>query len=120
MIKEMINQQNIDCIGGFTAAFADPIMAHIDPGQLYKNDIAVIINHDKTIWATKIAQQDNIEWVEISRDNINKKTSPIAKKNHFFEIKNGELYGTYLISEDFISNEHFNGNKSYLDFLLGA
>jgi hypothetical protein len=123
MIKEIINQQNVECIGGFTAIYADAIIAHINPGQLHKNDIVLIIKSDKTMWATKGVQQDinqnNIIWLEITRDNIKKKTSPIMKKTCYFEIKKGDLYGTYVISEDLLSNEHFYDDKSYLDFIVG-
>jgi hypothetical protein len=41
------------------------------------------------------------------------------KKACYFEIKKGELYGTYVISEDLLSNEHFHDEKSYLDFIIG-
>jgi hypothetical protein len=122
LIKEIVNQQNVKCIGGFTASYADPIMAHVDPGQLHKNDIVVVIKSDNTMWAA-IADaklnQNNITWIEIKRDNIKKKTSPIMKKACYFEIKKGELYGTYVISEDLISNEQFHDEKSYLDFMEG-
>ena len=98
-------------------------MAHINPGNLHKNDIVIIIKSDETIWATKVIQQDVIqnstEWLEITRDNIKRKRSPILKKVCFFEIKKGNLYGTYIISEDLISNERFFDKKSYLDFMIG-
>jgi hypothetical protein len=122
MITEIINQQNVECIGGFIATYADAIMAHINPSKLHKNDIVLIIKNDKTMWATKVVQQDinqnNIVWLEITRDNIKKKTSPIMKKTCYFEIKKGDLYGTYVISEDLISNEYFDDDKSYLDFMV--
>lgn len=122
MIKEIVNQQDVKCIGGFTATYADPIMAHVDPGQLHKNDIVVVIKSDNTMWAAIADAQlneNNITWIEINRDNIKKKTSPIMKKACYFEIKKGELYGTYVISEDLILNEQFHDEKSYLDFMAG-
>lgn len=121
MIKEFINRQNVECIGGFIATYADAIMAHINPGNLHKNDIVIIIKSDETMWASKVLQQDinqnNIDWIEITKDNINKKTSPITKKAYFFVIKKGDLFGTYVISDDLISNEQFFDVKSYFDFL---
>lgn len=121
MIKEFIIRQNVECIGGFIATYADTIMAHINPGNLHINDIVIIIKNDETIWATKVIQQDinqnNIDWIEITKDNINKKTSPIMKKACFFEIKTGDLFGTYVISEDLISNKQFFDVKSYYDFI---
>ncbi|MBY0598753.1 hypothetical protein [Bacillus bingmayongensis] len=123
MIKEIINQQNVECIGGFIAQYADAIIAHVNPGKLHQNNIVIIIKSDKTIWATKVIQQDknqnNINWVEITRENIKKKTSPIMRKACYFEIKKGDLFGTYVISEDLILNEQFGDNKSYLDFMVG-
>ncbi|MFD6509453.1 hypothetical protein [Bacillus sp. NPDC060175] len=123
MINDIIKQQNVECIGGFIAKYADPIMAHINPGNLHKNDIAIIIKSDKTVWAKKVIQQDvnqnYTEWLEIPRDNIKKKRSLILKKVCFFEIKKGNLYGTYVISENLISNDRFSDQKSYLDFMIG-
>jgi hypothetical protein len=122
MTKEMVNRQDLECVGGFTAAFADAIMAHINPGRLYKYDIVVIIKSDKTMWASKMdaqINQNNFNWIEIKRDNIKKKASPIAKKTCYFDIKKDELYGTYVITEDLISNEKFYNEKSYLDFMVG-
>lgn len=96
-------------------------MAHLNTGKMYKNNIVIIIKSDETMWATKIMQYDinpnSIEWVEITRDNIKKKTSPIMKKTCFFEIKKGDLFGTYVISEDLILNDKFCDDKSYLDFM---
>jgi hypothetical protein len=122
MIKEIINQQDVEYIGGFIASYADAIMAHVNPGQLHKNDIVVVIKSDKTMWASRAAAQqnpNNINWIEIIRDDIKKRTSPIMKKTCYFEIKKGELFGTYVISEDIISNEQFHDEKSYLDFIVG-
>lgn len=122
MIRGAVNQRNLECIGGFTATYADAIMAHINPGQLHKNDILVVIKSDMTMWASKAdaqLNQNNINWIEITRDNIKKKTSIIMKKACYFEIIKGELFGTYVISEDLISNEQFHDEKSYLDFLAG-
>lgn len=119
MIKEVVKQQNIDCIGGFIAVYADAIMAHLNPSNLQKNDIVVIVKNDGTIWAKKTIQKDqnqnNSDWLEIPRENIKKKKSPILKKVCFFEIKKGDLFGTYVISDDLITNEHFSDEKSYLN-----
>jgi hypothetical protein len=122
MIKEIVNQQDFGCIDGFTASYADAIMAHVNPEKLHKNDIVVIIKGDKTMWAAKADEQINqkyINWIEIIRDNIKKKKSPIMKKTCYFEIKKGELYGTYVITEYLISIENFYDEKSYHDFLVG-
>jgi hypothetical protein len=86
---------------------------------VHKNDIVVIIKSDKTIWATNADYRDNNNWIEITRDNIQKKTSPIMKKTCYFEIYTSELSGTYIITEDFISNEQFYNEKSYHDFIVG-
>jgi hypothetical protein len=75
MIKKIINQQEVEYIGGFTAAYADAIMAHVNPGQLHKSDIVVVIKSDKTMWAAKAdaqLNQNNINWTEFTRDNIKK------------------------------------------------
>ncbi len=121
MIKEIISQQNIECIGGFIGIYAGAIMAHLNPGNLSKNNIVVIIKNDKTIWATKIIQHEpnKIEWVKVAKDSIKKIKNPIMKRTRFFEIKSGELFGTYAISEDLILNEHFRDDKSYLNFMIG-
>lgn len=58
MLKEIIETENVECIGGFTAKYADPIMAHINPTEMNKHDIFVIIKNDETIWATKVIQRD--------------------------------------------------------------
>lgn len=115
MINEVVKQQNIDCIGGFIAVYADAIMAHLNPSNLQKNDIVVIVKNDGTIWAKKMIQ--NSDWLEIPRENIKKKKSPILKKVYFFEIKKGDLFGTYVISDDLITNEHFSDEKSYLNYI---
>ncbi|MFS0777690.1 hypothetical protein ABC255_17030 [Neobacillus sp. 3P2-tot-E-2] len=52
MIKEFISRQKVECIGGFTAVYADPIMAHVSPSELHKKDIFIIIKSDNTICAT--------------------------------------------------------------------
>jgi hypothetical protein len=122
MIKEFLSQQKEEYIGGFTAVYADPIMAHINPTGIHKKDIYIIIKSDKKIWATKVNQegkeQKNNSWVEIVRDNVKRKTSPIMPKTYYFEIKKGDLFGTYVISSDFISNEHFCDSKSYHSVLI--
>ncbi|NHM29007.1 hypothetical protein [Neobacillus terrae] len=122
MIKKFISQQKVECIGGFTAVYADPIMAHINPSVIHKKDIFIIIKRDKTIWATNVNQEDKDQqsnkWVEIIRDNVKRKTSPIMPKTHYFEIKKGDLFGTYVISNDLISNETFCDSNSYLSVLL--
>ncbi|MBS4537957.1 hypothetical protein GOQ27_05760 [Clostridium sp. D2Q-11] len=123
MIKEIISQENKECIGGFIAVYADAIMAHMNPSKMHKYDIAVVIKNDKTIWATRVIQEDsnqvqeNFEWINIVKDNIVRKSSPIMKKTCYFQIKKGELYGTYVISDDLILNEEFCSSKSYLDFI---
>ncbi len=115
MIKEIVNQQSKDVLGGFTATYADPILAHVNPNQLHKNDIVIVVKSDQSVWAKRVSQEDG--WQEITRDNLKKKKSPIMQKTCFFEIKKGELSGTYIISEDIIANEHFSNEKAYLEFL---
>jgi hypothetical protein len=122
MIKEFISRQKVECIGGFTAAYADPIMAHINPSELNKKDIYIIIKSDKTIWATMVDHeakvQQNNQWIEIIRDDVKRRVSPIMPKMYYFEIKKGDLFGTYVISNDIISNESFCDSKSYLSALI--
>lgn len=121
MIQEVIDRQDIECMGGFIATYADAIMAHINPSNLQKNDIAIIISGDGTIRAKKVNQQDinqnTDEWLEIARDNIKLQKSPILKEVCFFKIKKGNLFGTYIISKDFITNKQFSDEKSYLNFI---
>ncbi len=97
-------------------------MAHINPNEIHKKDIFVIIKSDKTIWATKVNQEGkahhNIKWIEIIRDNVKKRTSPIMPKTCYFEIKKGDLFGTYVISSDLIFNESYSDSKSYLSVLI--
>ena len=123
MIKEFLSQQKEEYIGGFTAIYADPIMAHINPTGMHKNDIFIIIKSDQTIWATKMKQegkgQQNNKWVEITKENIKKKTSPLMPRTYYFEIKKGDLFGTYVVSSDFISNEFFCDSRSYHSVLIG-
>jgi hypothetical protein len=74
------------------------------------------------MWAAKADAQlnpNNINWTEITRNNIKRIKSPIMKKACYLEIKKGELFGTYVISEDLILNKQFYDEKSYLDFILG-
>ncbi|WP_258535777.1 hypothetical protein [Bacillus sp. 03113] len=117
----MIDQQNIDCMGGFIATYADAIMAHINPSNLHKHDIAIIIKGDVTIWGKRVTKKDtnqnHDEWLEIARDTIKPQKSPILKEVCFFKIQKGNLYGTYIISEDFMRNEQFSDEQSYLDFI---
>ena len=121
MIQKVIDRQHVDCVGGFIATYADAIMAHMNPGNLHKHDIAIIVKSDGTIWGKRVTQQDtnqnHDEWLEIVRDTIKSQKSPILKKVCFFNIKKGNLYGTYIISEDFIRNEQFSDEQSYLDFI---
>lgn len=123
MIEEIIKSQNIGCIGEFIAKYADSAMAHTNPSGMHKQDIIFIIKGDRTMWATKVIQQDinesDIKWTEIARDNIKKKTSLLMKKVCYLKIKKGDLFGIYLISDDLILNEQFSDDKSYLDFITG-
>lgn len=121
MIQEVIDRQHLDCVGGFIATYADPILAHLNPGNLQKHNIAIIVKGDGTIWGKGVTQQDtnqnHDEWLEIARDTIKPQKSPILKEVCFFNIKKGNLYGTYIISEDFIQNEQFSDEQSYLNFI---
>ncbi|MGG0655351.1 hypothetical protein [Rummeliibacillus pycnus] len=121
MIQVVIGKENIDCMGGFIAKYADAIMAHINPSNLHKHDIAIIIKGDGTIFGKRVTQldtnQNHDEWLEIARDTIKPQKSPILKEVCFFKIKKGNLYGTYIISEDFIKNEQFSDEQSYLNFI---
>lgn len=121
MIQLVIDQQNVECMGGFIASYADAIMLHINPINLYKHDIAVIIKVDGTIWAKRVTEQNTnqiqVEWLEIAKDTIKPQKSPVLRKVCFFKIKEGSLYGTYIISEDFIKNELFSDEQSYLKFI---
>lgn len=123
MIKEFLNQQIEEYMGGFTAVYTDPIMAHINPTGMHKKDLFIIIKSDQTIWATKVKQEDkdpqHNRWVELTKDNVKKKTSPLMPKTSYFEIKKGDLFGTYVVSSDYISNEFFCDSRSYLSVLIG-
>ena len=63
-------------------------------GMRLNPHIVIIIKNDKTIWITKVMQQgknqNNINWIEITRENIKKKTSLITRKTCYFEIKKGQ------------------------------
>lgn len=111
MILEVIDRHHEDCVGGFIAAYADPIMAHMNPGNLQKHNIAIIVKGDGTIFGKRVTHQDtnqnHDEWLEIVRDTIKSQKSPILKEVCFFNIKKGNLYGTYIISEDIIRNKKF-------------
>ncbi|MCW9130752.1 hypothetical protein OF830_07210 [Bacillus paramycoides] len=121
MLKETIKTLNIECIGGFTAKCADPIIAHINPSELSKRDIFVIIKNDNTIWATKAIQENidsnNIKWLEITKNNIKQRKSFLARKTCYFEVTKGDLFGVYLISEDLILNNQFVNAQSYIKFI---
>ncbi|MFS0777689.1 hypothetical protein ABC255_17025 [Neobacillus sp. 3P2-tot-E-2] len=39
-------------------------------------------------------------------------------RTNYFEIKKGDLFGTYVISNDIISNESFSDSKTYLSALI--
>jgi hypothetical protein len=121
MIQEVIDRQHLDCAGGFIATYADPIMAHMNPGNLHKHNIAIIVKGDGTIWGKRVTQQDTYQnhfnWLEIARNTIKPQKSPILKELCFFTIKKGNLFGTYIISEDFIQNEQFSDEQSYLNFI---
>ncbi len=122
MIQEIIDRQHVECAGGFIATYADPIMAHMNPGNLHKHNIAIIVKGDGTIWGTRVTHQDinhhHVEWLEIKRDTITSQRSPILKEVCFFNIKKGNLYGTYIISEDFIQNNQFSNEQSYLNCII--
>jgi hypothetical protein len=122
MIKEFISRQKVECIGGFTAVYADPIMAHVNPSELHKKDIFIIIKTDNTIWAMSVNQggkdQQNIQWIEIIRNEVKRRVSPIIPRTYYIEIKKGDLFGTYVISNDIISNESFCDSKNYLSALI--
>ncbi|WP_084288194.1 hypothetical protein [Paucisalibacillus globulus] len=87
MINEFLYQQKVEYIGAFIAPYADAITANINPSNLHKSDIAFIIKDDETIRATKVPQQDsnqrNINWIEITNDNIMKRTSLKMRKACF-------------------------------------
>lgn len=120
MIQTVIEQQNMECVGGFIAMYADPIMAHVNPNQLRKHDIAIIIKVDGTIWGKRVTpdtEQNQVEWLEIERSQVKLQKSPLLSKVCYFKIKKGNLFGTYIISEDFIRNEQFSNDQSYLDFI---
>lgn len=121
MIQEVIDRQQVDCVGGFIAAYADPIVAHINPGNLQKGNIAIIVKSDGTIWGKRVTKEDTNQnhdnWLEIARDTIKPQKSPILKEVCFFSIKKGNFHGTYIISEDFIRNEQFSNEQSYLRFI---
>jgi hypothetical protein len=121
MILEVIDRNHEDCVGGFIATYAEPIMAHINPGNLQKHNIAIIVKGDGTIWGKRVMQQDtkqdHDEWLEIVRDTIKLQKSTILKEVCFFNIKKGNLYGTYIISEDIIRNDKFSDEQSYLNFI---
>ncbi|WHY03335.1 hypothetical protein [Neobacillus sp. DY30] len=122
MIKEFLSREKVECIGGFTAVYADPIMAHINPTEIHKKDLFIIIKNDYTIWATIVkpegTEQQNHQWIEIHRDDLKRRVSPIMPRTYYFEIKKGDLFGTYVISDDIISNESFSDRKSYLSALI--
>ncbi|MGA9225634.1 MAG: hypothetical protein WB217_04750 [Mesobacillus sp.] len=121
MIHQVIDRQQVDCVGGFIASYADPIVAHINPGHLQKRNIAIIVKGDGTIWGKRVTQeypnQNHDSWVEIARDTIKPQKSPILKEVCFFNIKKGSLYGTYIVSEDFIRNDQFSNEQAYLRFI---
>ncbi|WP_419887621.1 hypothetical protein ACN6MT_19535 [Neobacillus niacini] len=122
MIKEFISREKVECIGGFTAVYADPIMAHINPTAIHKKDLFVIIKSDYTIWSTIVdhegKDQQNNQWIEIIRDDIKRRVSLIMPKTYYFEITKGDLFGTYVISNEIISNKYFSDSKSYLSALI--
>ncbi|MEH7444174.1 hypothetical protein V7201_17820 [Bacillus sp. JJ1122] len=121
MIQEVVDRQQVDCIGGFIAAYADPIVAHMNPGHLQKRNIAILLKSDGTIWGKRITQEDTNQnddnWIEIARDTIKPQKSPILKDVCFFNIQKGTFYGTYIVSEDFIRNAQFLNEQSYLRFI---
>lgn len=121
MIQTVIDEQNEECMGGFIATYADAIMLHINPSNLYKQEIAIIIKGNGTNWAKNVsvpnANQIQDKWLEIAKDTIKPQRSPIFRKICFFKVMEGNLYGTYIISEDFIKNERFSGEESYLNFI---
>lgn len=96
-------------------------MAHMNPGNLQKHNIAIIVKGDGRIFGKRVTQQDTNQnydaWLEIVRDTIKSQKSPILKEVCFFKIKKGNLYGTYIISEDIIRNEKFSDEQSYLNFI---
>lgn len=97
-------------------------MAHVNPSELHKKDIFIILKSDNTIWATIVdhegKDQQNYQWIEIIRDDVKRKVSPIMPRTNYFEIKKGDLFGTYVISNDIISNESFSDSKTYLSALI--
>jgi len=121
MIQEVIDRQQADCVGGFIASYADPIVAHMNPGHLQKGNIAILVKGDGTIWGKRITQEDTNQnddnWVEIEKDTIKPQKSPILKDVCFFIIKKGSLYGTYIVSDDFIKNGQFLNEQSYLQYI---
>ncbi|WP_320163382.1 hypothetical protein [uncultured Trichococcus sp.] len=121
MIQSVIGQQNVAYKGGFIATYADAVTLHMTPGNLYKYDIAVVIKGDGTMWAKRVTEQNTNkiqdEWLEIAKDTIKSQKSPFLRNACFFKIKEGSLYGTYIISEDFIKNGFFSDEQSYLKFI---
>ncbi|MEC1525903.1 hypothetical protein P9D43_28295 [Neobacillus niacini] len=97
-------------------------MAHINPTEIHKKDLFIIIKSDHTIWATIVdhegKDQQNNQWIEIIRDDLKRRVSPIMPRTYYFEITKGDLFGTYVISKDIISNESFCESKSYLSALI--
>jgi hypothetical protein len=124
MIEKYISQQKGEYIGGFIANYGDATMNHINPQTIFQNSIIVAFKKDKSIWAARENPygagqiQNNIGWQEIKRDKIKKRKSLIMPKICYFEILQGPLQGIYIITDDFIANEHFRNEKSYLEFMI--
>lgn len=119
MIHELIRASDSTAIGGFIATCADPILTHVNPAQLKTKDLIVSIHKDHSIFAARIPLAENeLNWIELSPENLKKQTSLLAPNTCYFGIKRGELYGTYLVSSDLIANEYFSDEQEYLDFIV--
>ncbi|QNR19643.1 hypothetical protein HNY42_01120 [Exiguobacterium sp. Helios] len=119
MIYEFIQASESTTIGGFIATCADPILAHVNPAQLKTKDLIVSIHKDHSIFAARIPLAENeLNWIELSPENIKKQTSLLAPNTCYFGIKRGELHGTYLVSNDLIANKYFSNERDYLDGIV--
>ncbi|OAN12727.1 hypothetical protein [Exiguobacterium undae] len=119
MIYELMRASESTTIGEFIATCADPILAHVNPGLLKTKDPIVSIHKDHSIFAARIPLAENeLNWIELSPENLKKQTSLLAPNTCYFGIKRGELYGTYLVSSDLIANEYFSNERNYLDGIV--
>ena len=119
MIHQFIQASESSVNGGFIAKYVDPILAHVNPRQLKTRDLIISIHKNQSIFAARIPlAADELNWIELSMENIKKQTSLLASNACYFGIKRGKLHGTYIVSNDLIANEYFSNERDYLDFIM--